>query len=379
MSKTIQPLAKGTQRSPATKGEAPKGNSEFEKLLTKLANVEETPKKKSQDPLVLAEGVTEEGQDEPSESGAFPLQAIGEKLVNRTNLKQLLLATPKGNGSDVAVHGFTKEELLKLDSGQQKKLMQTVADATVKMSEEGELKAIESKQTVLKMAEQIEPLLVKQQQSDLQALLKRNGIDIPPSLMTGKGLVQDLAAPLETATVQAPEENEQVQAKPLAEPLLQTSVKEEMPVVRARQLTNDFSQLLDRMQVMKNGKESQLRIKLAPENLGQLDIRLTTVEGKVTAHIATTTAAAKEMIEGQLHQLRQTFVQQGIQLDKVEVVQQSSQSLLQDQQSHQQGQQQFGQGKHRQEKPSGQYEVEENPVVTHEHEQEETIGINYSV
>ncbi|MCA0988912.1 flagellar hook-length control protein FliK [Guptibacillus algicola] len=375
MSKTIQPLAKGTQSAPA-KAETPKGNSGFEKLLTKLADGEGSKKKDVKE--LQTEEVTEGATEELPANAASPLQVMVEKLG--ISAKQLLLTNPKGEGSsDVEVHGFTKDELLKLDPGQQLKLKQSLVDPTVKVSEEGNLKPSEVQLKVLKMAEQIEPLLGKQQQSDLQALLKRNGIDLPPSSMTGKGLVQDLAVSVETATVQTPEENEQVQPKPLAEPLLQTSVKEELPVVRARQLTHDFSQLLERMQVMKNGKESQLRIKLAPENLGQLDIRLTTVEGKVTAYIATTTAAAKEMIEGQLNQLRQTFVQQGIQLDKVEVVQQSSQSLLQDHQSHQQGQQQFGQGKHRREKSSGQYEVEENPVVTHEHEQEETIGINYSV
>lgn len=374
MSKTIQPLAKGTQSAPP-KAEAPKGNSGFEKLLTKLSNVEGS--KKEDVTELQTEQVTEGATEEQPANGAFPLQVMVEKLG--ISAKQLLLTNPNGKrSSDVGVHGFTKDELLKLDPSQQFKLKQLLVDPTVKVSEEGNLKPSEVQLKVLKMTEQIEPLLGKQQQSDLQALLRRSGIDLTPNSMTGKGFVQDLAVSVETAAVQSPEENENVQAKPLAEPLLQTSVKEDMPVVRARQLTHDFSQLLERMQVMKNGRESQLRIKLAPENLGQLDIRLTTVEGKVTAHIATATAAAKEMIEGQLNQLRQTFVQQGIQLDKVEVVQQSSHSLLQDHQSHQQGQQ-FEQGKHRREKQSGQYEVEENPVITHEHEQEETIGINYSV
>lgn len=372
MSNTIQPLMNGT-KAPAKKGETAKGDSNFEKLLTMLADGK-TLEKKSVNLLAEAEpaeAVPEEpsldsGETKPSNSHAQAIQ-LAEKLADDPKLKQLLLGSSKGNGSfEAGVHGFTKEELLKFESAQQKSL-QTVSTSNISEESEANVK-------VMKLAE-TEPALLKQSQSELHLFLKRNGIDL--SSLTGKALNQEQAAPIETATVRIPEENEQVQVKP-NETLTQTTVKEETPVIKARQFTSEFSQLLERMQVMKNGKESQLRIKLSPENLGQLDIRLSTVDGKVTAQIATSTAAAKEMIEGQLHQLRQTFVQQGIQLDKVEVVQQSTQSLLQDQQSQQQGQRQFGQG-NRREKQSGQYEVEENPVVTHEHEKEETIGINYSV
>ncbi|WP_270180459.1 flagellar hook-length control protein FliK [Alkalihalobacillus sp. CinArs1] len=376
MSNTIQPLMNGT-KAPAKKGETAKGNSNFEKLLTMLADGKTLEKKSVNLPAEAepAEAVPEEpsldsGETKPSNSHAQAIQLaekLAEKLADDPKLKQLLLGSSKENGSSEAgVHGFTKEELFKFESAQQKSL-KTVSTSNISEESEANVK-------VMKLAE-TEPVLLKQSQSELHLFLKRNGIDL--SSLTGKALNQEQAAPIETATVRIPEENEQVQVKP-NETLTQTTVKEETPVIKARQFTSEFSQLLERMQVMKNGKESQLRIKLSPENLGQLDIRLSTVDGKVTAQIATSTAAAKEMIEGQLHQLRQTFVQQGIQLDKVEVVQQSTQSLLQDQQSQQQGQRQFGQG-NRREKQSGQYEVEENPVVTHEHEQEETIGINYSV
>nr|WP_255647909.1 flagellar hook-length control protein FliK [Pseudalkalibacillus hwajinpoensis] len=132
------------------------------------------------------------------------------------------------------------------------------------------------------------------------------------------------------------------------------------------------------MQLSKNGDETNIRIKLSPENLGQLDIRLTTSDGKVTAHILTVTAGAKELIESQIHQLRHTLVQQGIQLDKVEVVQQpqgSQPSFMQDGQGEQG---QFQQGKQRQGRKS-EYDLEDNPLVTSEKEESTPGGINYAI
>ncbi len=158
-----------------------------------------------------------------------------------------------------------------------------------------------------------------------------------------------------------------------------SSVSTNTPVP-VRHFSAELSEMIpERMQLMKNGDESQIRIKLSPENLGQLDIRLTNVDGKVTAHILTATSAAKEMIESQLHQLRHSLVQQGVQLDKVEVVQQpqpaSQNSFMQDGRS-QQGQQ-SDQGKQRQRK--GEYELEDNPHITKEVEEGTSGGINYAV
>ncbi|WP_273831737.1 flagellar hook-length control protein FliK [Guptibacillus sedimenti] len=173
----------------------------------------------------------------------------------------------------------------------------------------------------------------------------------------------------------------QLDEKPDGLPLVKQSetLVKEAPV-QARFVSLELSEMItERMHVSKNGDETNIRIKLSPENLGQLDIRLTTLDGKVTAHIVTATAGAKELIESQLHQLRHTLVQQGIQLDKVEVVQQSQgsqQPFMQDGRGEQG--QQFQQGKQRQER-KGEYELEDNPLVTNEREESTSGGINYAI
>ncbi|MYL62445.1 hypothetical protein GLW07_03640 [Bacillus hwajinpoensis] len=174
----------------------------------------------------------------------------------------------------------------------------------------------------------------------------------------------------------------QMDEKPDGLPLVKQSndVQLKETPVQARYLNTELSEMItERMQLSKNGDETNIRIKLSPENLGQLDIRLTTLDGKVTAHIVTATAGAKELIESQLHQLRHTLVQQGIQLDKVEVVQQpqgSQNTFMQDGRGEQG--QHFQQGKQRHER-KGEYELEDNPLVTSEKEENTSGGINYAI
>lgn len=166
------------------------------------------------------------------------------------------------------------------------------------------------------------------------------------------------------------------------EPQVSSSSKQPEGLIRFNQLPTELSELItQRLQVMKSGEDSQIRIKLTPDNLGQLDIRLSSIDGKITAQIATLVPGTKEMIESQIHQLRHTLLNQGIQLDKLEVIQQpqpsSQSSLMQDGQS-QQGQQ-FDQGKNRGSKRKGEYDVEDNVLLTQRLEEGTSVGINYSV
>lgn len=71
---------------------------------------------------------------------------------------------------------------------------------------------------------------------------------------------------------------------------------------------------------------SQAKITLYPEHLGQVDVRLTMQHGQLIAHFITEHAAAKDMIDQQLSMLRSALQSQGIQVDKLEVSQQVTQT-----------------------------------------------------
>ncbi|OIJ09905.1 hypothetical protein BKP35_15595 [Anaerobacillus arseniciselenatis] len=98
---------------------------------------------------------------------------------------------------------------------------------------------------------------------------------------------------------------------------------------------------------------NQLTIKLFPEHLGRLDVKLTQQNnGVIVAQLITSTQAAKNAIDSQLHQLRQAFIAQNIQVDKIEInTQQQQQSLNQSDKQNQEeksNSQQHGEQKQKQ-------------------------------
>lgn len=118
----------------------------------------------------------------------------------------------------------------------------------------------------------------------------------------------------------APAEGTKAPAAPAA-PRVETPA----PVVRMANLVEDLSGLLrGSMRLSGTGENAQIKVSIFPEHLGHLDIRLTTVDGKVAAQIFTSSLIAKETIEMQLNQLRNTMLQQGVNLDRIEITQQSA-------------------------------------------------------
>lgn len=62
-----------------------------------------------------------------------------------------------------------------------------------------------------------------------------------------------------------------------------------------------------------------LRIQVFPENLGHIDIVVSMQDGKMHAQLTTSSTVTKEVLEMQLPQLRQSLLDQGIQLDQLEI------------------------------------------------------------
>ncbi|OIJ13162.1 hypothetical protein BKP37_11690 [Anaerobacillus alkalilacustris] len=73
---------------------------------------------------------------------------------------------------------------------------------------------------------------------------------------------------------------------------------------------------------------NQLSIKLFPEHLGRLDVKLIQQNGSIVAQLMTTTQAAKQALDSQLHHLRQAFLAQNIQVEKIEITTQHQQQSL---------------------------------------------------
>lgn len=100
--------------------------------------------------------------------------------------------------------------------------------------------------------------------------------------------------------------------------------------------------LIKHMKIAQANGISEAKISLVPEHLGQVNIRISMQNGHMVAQFMTESVMGKEMLEGQLTQLRAVLQNQGIQVDKLEVTQsQSEHSNLFQGSRHQQSAKQF--------------------------------------
>ncbi|MDQ0430674.1 flagellar hook-length control protein FliK [Planomicrobium stackebrandtii] len=118
------------------------------------------------------------------------------------------------------------------------------------------------------------------------------------------------------------------------------------PFVRLSNLLEDLGGMLkSSMRMAETAEGMKMRVNIFPEHLGHLEILLTSVNGKLAAQIMASTPMAKEALELQLNQLRASLVQQGVAVEKIEVLQQSSPQPFSQQQSH--AEQRFSQQQHK--------------------------------
>jgi flagellar hook-length control protein FliK len=111
-----------------------------------------------------------------------------------------------------------------------------------------------------------------------------------------------------------------------------------IPLIPARFFVNEMEGLILKQAQLNRGTGAmETMLRLFPENLGRVDVRIAALDGVITAQFIANSTAGKEAIEQQLHQLRQALLQQGLQVEKLEV---SYASSTEQSNSHL-----FGQGK----------------------------------
>lgn len=90
---------------------------------------------------------------------------------------------------------------------------------------------------------------------------------------------------------------------------------------RAQLLLRELQNVLKRSNFGQLNGTNRISVKLYPEHLGQLRIELLQTNGLLTARILASNAVGKEMLENQLHQLRSAFLQQNIQVERIDIAQ----------------------------------------------------------
>lgn len=111
-----------------------------------------------------------------------------------------------------------------------------------------------------------------------------------------------------------------VQHQPiLMVPLMQ---QEGQTKVSQEQFIRQFENLLQRSAFTEMNGIKQMTIKLHPQHLGRLDIQIQQLNGVITARVLTSNAMTRELLDSQLHHLKQAFQTQQLQVEKVEIAQQ---------------------------------------------------------
>ncbi len=88
-------------------------------------------------------------------------------------------------------------------------------------------------------------------------------------------------------------------------------------LVQPREIVN---QIIDKITLLTRSGEQELRMKLQPEFLGEIMIRMRRVKGVLTAEITTQNIAVKELLEGQMDTLRQRFQQMDMNVEEFRIL-----------------------------------------------------------
>jgi flagellar hook-length control protein FliK len=83
-------------------------------------------------------------------------------------------------------------------------------------------------------------------------------------------------------------------------------------------------QLADQIQVLVRDGKGDIRIQLKPDVLGRIEIKAQTTPAGVVARITTETSTVKSYLENNIQVLQQTLADQGLRIDRIQIVSQDS-------------------------------------------------------
>lgn len=88
---------------------------------------------------------------------------------------------------------------------------------------------------------------------------------------------------------------------------------------------NIMRQIMDYMKIQVKPDMSELQMQLHPANLGTLQVHVASKSGAVTAQFITQNETVKAALESQMIQLKESFAEQGVKVDAIEVTVQTHQ------------------------------------------------------
>ncbi|WP_379151333.1 flagellar hook-length control protein FliK [Paenibacillus sp. sgz5001063] len=193
----------------------------------------------------------------------------------------------------------------------------SVADAKVKAPVLTDLRTTQTATVKAENAAAVPAVTVSEDASDVIAM---------PQAKTA-GLVEASKGEVITETISSakPSEanNEIITAGQLSlQNGITTPLKAELQPVPVHRFAQEMSSFITgKLEIIKKGGVAEASITLFPENLGQVDVKITMQNGHLVAQFSTLNSGTKDILEQQMSQLRSALQSQGLQVEKLEVTQ----------------------------------------------------------
>ena len=359
----------------ALSGEAPEGNITeeqqnglIEKLEAAVVGLQELPQEElAAEELeilyALVELLTQQkneakGIASSSDTGAAKSSPVTEELqAGKTPLNEKVIVLLKQLSESLQGRAtadtkefeqsteFTGVEGKKLPLNEEK-IEQAIKQLNALAEELGNIQAAKEKPLLTRTAEQLQlhQAIVKAEQemklpvSEVQRNVEIKAEAAKPQIAEAPAALQSENG--QTLEFSQPEENKPTLTAAPAEAVKsgqapRTEATAPTPTVRMSNLAEELGEVLrNSLKLTTSAEGTQIKVSIFPEHLGHLEIKLTELNGKIAAQIFTSSFAAKDALDLQVNQLRNTLMQQGIAVDKIEVSQQSSQQSFGQQTAH---------------------------------------------
>lgn len=325
--------------------------------LLAIAATTETPA--VQDATVKVEGITQPVADETAKAAAISSSRLAqpqlttEPLLSPTSQTENLgfknPATAPIDG-EYPVTTQPEEKTQAKKAPQSFAQFQKAANAAAALSSKQQLQNEQSQQPV------VSELAIQQPQrvSELNAAIAITQNEAPAalgqllqserSLSTGGGAMGSSAG----------QQQQQTASQLLATRVSETTNSTEPPALNLLE-PNAASQLKERVLFQINQKIQSAEIKLAPEELGSMQIKVQLQQEQLSVQFVVQQAGAKDALEQQMPRLREMLEEQGIELTQGQVSQQGEGSDAQRQARERQ--QAFGRGADRNDEPVSQQAI----------------------
>lgn len=150
---------------------------------------------------------------------------------------------------------------------------------------------------------------------------------VVPTEASKTGIVEEADSSAPTSDGEQGKDNEPTTAGQLVlrSGNVQTPVAKSELAIPAGQFVKDMSEfVIQKFEFVKQNGVAEAVISLRPEHLGQVDVQLSMQNGQLVARFMTEQVMAKDLLEQQITQLRATLQAQGIQVERLEVTQNTS-------------------------------------------------------